>query len=57
MHHQPPGDGADAAFHHAGVSVKHHSLDPGIRQNGLQPGQSNEIVGTYQFLHHTLALA
>jgi hypothetical protein len=49
--HQPPRDGADAAFDEARMLVEHDAVDPGVAQQRLGPGQTDDIVGAQQFFH------
>jgi hypothetical protein len=49
--HQPPRDRADAALDKARMLVEHDAVDPGIAQQRLGPGQTDDIVGAQQFFH------
>lgn len=49
--HQPPRDRADAAFHQTRVLIKDMTVDPGVAQLRLCPGQADDIIGSKQLSH------
>ena len=50
-HRQPARNGADAAFHRAGVVVQHQAVDTGIAEQGGDKGEADGVVGGFYDAH------
>src|SRR5437016_10243814 len=49
--HQAARDRPDAAFDEAGMMIEDKAVDADIAQQGLGPGQANDVVGAQELLH------
>src|SRR6266702_2382617 len=49
--HQAARDRTDAAFDEAGMMIEDKAVDADIAQQGLRPGQPDDVVGAQELLH------
>ena len=49
--HQAARDRSDAAFDEAGMMIEDETVDADIAQQGLGPGQADDVVGAQELLH------
>jgi hypothetical protein len=54
VYHQPARDRADASLYEARMVIENKAADAGVTQQGLRPGQSDDVVGPEQFPHSPL---
>src|SRR5579864_8880683 len=49
--HQAARNGADIPVDEAGMMIEDKTVDPGVAEPGLRPGQADRVVGAEQLSH------